>query len=92
MQQIRAAAGIGDSNHDATESMQEAPFGASLDVGETGLEPATSAMSKQCSNQLSYPPGHRGIIARPAGSGNGNGGAQGFPPKHALAHGAVRYK
>src|SRR5258706_15837326 len=25
-------------------------------VGETGLEPATSAMSKQCSNQLSYPP------------------------------------
>ena len=27
-----------------------------LFVGETGLEPATSAMSKQCSNQLSYPP------------------------------------
>ena len=27
-----------------------------MSVGETGLEPATSAMSKQCSNQLSYPP------------------------------------
>jgi hypothetical protein len=25
-------------------------------VGGTGLEPATSAMSTQCSNQLSYPP------------------------------------
>ena len=25
-------------------------------VGEIGLEPTTSAMSKQCSNQLSYPP------------------------------------
>jgi hypothetical protein len=25
-------------------------------VGETGLEPATFAMSTQCSNQLSYPP------------------------------------
>jgi hypothetical protein len=36
---------------------REAPKGASLSVGETGLEPATSAMSKQCSNQLSYPPG-----------------------------------
>jgi hypothetical protein len=26
-------------------------------VGGIGLEPTTSAMSKQCSNQLSYPPG-----------------------------------
>ena len=25
-------------------------------MGEIGLEPTTSAMSKQCSNQLSYPP------------------------------------
>ena len=31
-------------------------------VGETGLEPATSAMSTQCSNQLSYPPGSRLIL------------------------------
>src|SRR5512141_2288278 len=33
-------------------------------VGETGLEPATSAMSTQCSNQLSYPPGQAHIITR----------------------------
>jgi hypothetical protein len=27
-----------------------------MTVGGIGLEPTTSAMSKQCSNQLSYPP------------------------------------
>jgi hypothetical protein len=35
-----------------------------LQVGETGLEPATSAMSTQCSNQLSYPPNQAHIITR----------------------------
>jgi hypothetical protein len=40
---------------------KEAPLGGFLHVGETGLEPATSAMSKQCSNQLSYPPGMRSL-------------------------------
>ena len=36
--------------------MKEKSPNQGLFVGETGLEPATSAMSKQCSNQLSYPP------------------------------------
>ena len=40
---------------------KDAPCGASCPVGETGLEPATSAMSKQCSNQLSYPPGRHSL-------------------------------
>ena len=31
-------------------------------VGGIGLEPTTFAMSTQCSNQLSYPPGQRNII------------------------------
>ncbi len=31
-------------------------------VGGIGLEPTTSAMSKQCSNQLSYPPDCEGIL------------------------------
>ena len=34
----------------------EAPQLGLLLVGGIGLEPTTSAMSKQCSNQLSYPP------------------------------------
>ena len=33
-------------------------------VGETGLEPATFAMSTRCSNQLSYPPEQAHIITR----------------------------
>ena len=33
-------------------------------VGETGLEPATFAMSTRCSNQLSYPPEQSAIIPR----------------------------
>jgi hypothetical protein len=39
----------------------------SIQVGETGLEPATSAMSTQCSNQLSYPPDQALIITRRVG-------------------------
>jgi hypothetical protein len=39
-------------------------------VGETGLEPATSAMSTQCSNQLSYPPEQAHIITRLLRFGN----------------------
>ena len=31
-------------------------------VGGIGLEPTTFAMSTQCSNQLSYPPGQKSII------------------------------
>jgi hypothetical protein len=34
-------------------------LGVSICVGGIGLEPTTSAMSKQCSNQLSYPPRRR---------------------------------
>ena len=33
-------------------------------MGETGLEPATFAMSTRCSNQLSYPPKQAHIIPR----------------------------
>ena len=39
-------------------------------VGETGLEPATFAMSTRCSNQLSYPPEQSDIIPRVGGFGN----------------------
>jgi hypothetical protein len=40
-------------------------------VGGIGLEPTTSAMSKQCSNQLSYPPEEpTDIITRVDGFGN----------------------
>ena len=44
-------------------------------VGETGLEPATSAMSKQCSNQLSYPPGRAHYTIAPMGCPAGTRGA-----------------
>jgi hypothetical protein len=41
-------------------------------VGGIGLEPTTSAMSKQCSNQLSYPPEQAHIITRVGGFGKRN--------------------
>ena len=41
---------------------KEAPISGLLSVGGIGLEPTTSAMSKQCSNQLSYPPDSEGIL------------------------------
>ena len=44
-----------DLRSQATKSPWKTP--RAWPMGETGLEPATSAMSKQCSNQLSYPPG-----------------------------------
>ena len=39
-------------------------------MGGIGLEPTTSAMSKQCSNQLSYPPEQANIITNAGGIGN----------------------
>jgi hypothetical protein len=47
-------------------------------VGETGLEPATSAMSKQCSNQLSYPPKKDHIIPTAAAFDNDASGSLGL--------------
>ena len=44
------------------KEMKKAPISGLLSVGGIGLEPTTSAMSKQCSNQLSYPPGSEGIL------------------------------
>ena len=40
-------------------------------MGGIGLEPTTSAMSKQCSNQLSYPPNGTRIIPTPGRLCNG---------------------
>lgn len=40
-------------------------------MGETGLEPATFAMSTRCSNQLSYPPGQDIIITKVCNFDNG---------------------
>jgi len=52
------------------EFKKKSPGKGLLAVGETGLEPATFAMSTRCSNQLSYPPEQSAIIPKWVGFDN----------------------